>query len=572
MKSVLLLIVAIVSVILIPNRASLAFDMPLPCAENSTDSENSCWGKNPVEEITNAIWNYSSRTFAQIDSLAIQGLDRVTQATPAEAPLTGQVAGAKVIETESNPLDLITKLDSTGQTLDQLQLSYQRATSDIGLIGLKWDSLEAGEATTSLDETIALLDSPKEIDWLTKSWGWPELSAISSKSLLAKGSLVTVRNIIATSGMQPEAYANLKSALKSLEAIEQLVGEGVDVAGKPTLFGRYNQAQGVAREWNNQLVELDKLLRDEDKLAESEMQLATQDVLKRVLALNQIPNADLILSDQFHNKILGLIGLVNANKDLMAQDQGLTLTTTWLEEGSTTVVFKTLVTNPSPVSRQGVAIRYYLPAEIKNDDLIVDHSPEVTINLDADRHQYYVAGDLTVAAGDTRTVTVSTNDIWRVSKDQVASIRQQAAQLVQALENTSHYAQGVTLKSDIEVALDKIDTTQGTARTPEQRIIAFREGSLQLAIASEKLIQLQQVGDSLLMRSWHSLMAQEGSSAKWLGVVAVGLVLLASAAWALLHEDGNVVSDGKSTRRRGRPSLGPRQFQPFSEAIASSDL
>jgi len=47
---------------------------------------------------------------------------------------------------------------------------------------------------------------------------------------------------------------------------------------------------------------------------------------------------------------------------------GKTLNNTWLEIGS--IIFKTLATNPSKLISQNVDVKYYLPQEIKKEDIL----------------------------------------------------------------------------------------------------------------------------------------------------------------------------------------------------------
>ena len=567
MKSILPLIAVVVSVLAIPARAA-AFDIP-PL------------NKLTLDELTEAVWSYSSRTFGEIDSLTVKSLDRTLQGGNTDVPSSGQVAGVKeelpklddrpVVETSADhDQDLTTKLDSTGQTLDELKLNFQHATSDVGLIGLKWDSLAAADVTKSLDDTITLLESDHKLAGLIKSWGWLELGAIASQEVSVKGSLVTVRNIVGTAGMQPEAYTQLKSTLKTLEAIEGQIGEPADATGGATIFGRYKQTQDVVGQWNSQQGQLEQLLRDAASLSQNQLASSTEASRKQVFALNQIAHAEAALDTHPKNKILDLLGLVLANKALLAQDQGETLTRTWLEEGS--VVFKTLVTNPSPLGRREVAIRYYLPAEVKEADLL-GHDSAVAIQLDADKHQYYVTGNLTVAAGDTRIVLVRTADIWQISPERLASTRQQAAELVQSLANNPRYVHGVTLKSDIEVALNNIAALQSQVQTPEQKISAFRGAAGEWATVDAKLGELQQlVEPGSATTRWQSLVAGVNQpAAAWLVLVVIGLGLLAAAVRVFLP--GDAISTAKRRSPwRSKTRAQVRQFRPFSEAIASSDL
>lgn len=67
------------------------------------------------------------------------------------------------------------------------------------------------------------------------------------------------------------------------------------------------------------------------------------------------------------------------------------------------------------------------------------------------------------------------------------SLRTQAEDLFKPLNGTSYFAQGSTIKADINVSLDKVIELQKSAYTPESRIRAYREAMIEINGAERKI-------------------------------------------------------------------------------------
>jgi len=264
-----------------------------------------------------------------------------------------------------------------------------------------------------------------------------------------------------------------------------------------------------------------------------------EDLIKRVLAINKLPRASAVLSaktkdisaeKKIKNQLLSTKGLLMANKRLLANGEGKTLSATWLEEGS--IVVKTLVTNPSTVISQEVALKYYLPEEIKRQEDILEADDGLSVKFDTEKNQYYIEGKLTLKPGETKTVSVRLQDVWTLKQEQIDSLRKQAAELSRPLEKTSYFAQGVTLKSDIDVSLDRVEALIEEVITPEQKIKAYREAEIELAGVKTKMEKLQEL--VTMASGAGSLLGFVGGSqaiAVWgiIIVVAAGFIFLSLA-------------------------------------------
>lgn len=243
-----------------------------------------------------------------------------------------------------------------------------------------------------------------------------------------------------------------------------------------------------------------------------------------IAAINQIPNIDSLTSlininiekdKKIMNKLLAMEAILKINRSLL---EGLTtepVIKTWIEEGS--IIFKTLVYNPSN-EKKTVKIKYYLPSEFKKENLI-KKDEELIINFDPKENTYYYQGEIELKPQETRIFSIETEDVWKISKEEIVSLRHQAEQLFDPLKNTAFYAQGAVLKSDIDVGLDKVWLKLINAYTPEERIKAYREASVELAAVKEKIDSLK------------NLLAQTSSSRSLFGFIGG---VATTVSWAIV--------------------------------------
>lgn len=85
-------------------------------------------------------------------------------------------------------------------------------------------------------------------------------------------------------------------------------------------------------------------------------------------------------------------------------------------------------------------------------------------------------------------------------------MRNQAEKLSEPLKNTSYFAQGVTLTSDINASLDRALALQEST-TPEEKIKNYREAKIEINSATDKMTKLKE------------LVAQAGSIGTFFGFV-----------------------------------------------------
>ena len=188
------------------------------------------------------------------------------------------------------------------------------------------------------------------------------------------------------------------------------------------------------------------------------------------------------------NKVLAMQAVLEVNRVLLQETKQEPIIRVWLEEGS--IVFKMMLVNPSSIEKKIVPFKYYLPEEIKRENILkVDEALEV--NFDPKENSFYVSGEIPLSPKETKIMAVEVEDIWKIDKQMIESLRRQAATLFEPLKNTSYFAQASTLKADIDLNLDRAWMMVLNAYTPEMRIKAYREATKEISSAQAKIADLK---------------------------------------------------------------------------------
>jgi len=187
--------------------------------------------------------------------------------------------------------------------------------------------------------------------------------------------------------------------------------------------------------------------------------------------------------DYLTNKIIELKAMADINRQLLEKTANQPIVKVVMEWGS--VVIKFVIVNPSETT-QKIPFKAFLPKEVKQE-YIIDLGG-LTLNYDTSTEQYYVTSDITLEKGESVIRNVRIKDIWIISEDEVASLRKQAEELSNGLKDTSYNAQALTLKTDINTRLDKVERKQKENNaTPQDHILAYRENMEDMKAVQENL-------------------------------------------------------------------------------------
>ncbi len=484
-------------------------------------------------DISSAVWGFSGRTLSNFGDLVSDVWSNVSRSLTSlnagdedaidisdirstineNRLLLEQLVNEPIIqnfiEEEETP-DLGEKLEQTKSVANALYVNNQYLRSKASLLVTKWSGMNEKELLSNVMELSAMLgdegDSDNkgtifgQISWLNQAWGWDATEDIYQQAVAINDVLTGTQYRLGSYGKTSYAYSEISGLVNSIDRLETLVGDSADSSRQRTLFGKIKEIKDLADILENRREDIDNVLARWNSTESSDRASRISTLYNKILAINRLPKVSRVLGSSTYtdssdekslkNKLFSLKGLIQANETFLAKKAGSTIASTWLELGS--IVFKSLITNPSSLISQTVPLKYYLPLEVREED-IISTDEDLTVKYDAEKDQYYVEGEFTLAAGQTKTVSIQVNDIWVITEELVGSLRKQAEELSRPLERTSYFAQGVTLKSDIDVSLDKIIELQKVAITPEQKIRAYREADIELEAVYAKMDKLQEL-------------------------------------------------------------------------------
>ena len=256
------------------------------------------------------------------------------------------------------------------------------------------------------------------------------------------------------------------------DKIDNLSGLDSSISVILTKWGEYN-AEELSSKLNN--------IYDQVK------EVSTGDLSDSIDDLTNEVNDNLSESKSLQNKAIEIKAMIALNRSLI---ENKPVVKTFYEWGS--VVLKVVVANPSD-TKQTINFRSALPKEIRPDD-IVSKSDDLNLEFDAENDRWFASGSVELAGNKSETKFVEVRDIWKISDDEIASLRRESEDLSEPLKGTAFYAQSVTIKNDIASRLDKISLVQSQESiTPEEHILNYRENLVELETAKKNIESLKEL-------------------------------------------------------------------------------
>ena len=522
------------------------------CIDKSFEINEAVDSNPSTNDISSAVWGYSGRTLTGFNNLVsdiwgyatrklTSGENIVTTITSTNIEeikttsdetrlLLEQLVNKPIIENsfeEFTDFDLIGKIKDGQKVSNELYISILLAQSTIDRVTKDWGKLSNNQIVESISEVKEVLGEESDssssdtlfgrVNFLRDSFGYKEADLIYEDIQAVKDSLNFTQTTLAVNGqktvsLQKEFSSGstyLKSSEKSLAIINKRLKES---EGLSTLIDtNLNQAINVLGGWTT--------------MTEREKNESVDGLTKSTLSLNRVPKVSNVLSSVYENivgdkklknKLFSIRAILYSNKKLLANGSKAVLLTNWLEEGS--LVIKTLITNPSTLISQDVPLRYYLPKELKKED-VIETDAGVEVKYDTDQEQLYVEGNFILKPAETKTIKVRVEDVWTISEGEIDTLKAQSDSLIKPLEKSAFFAQGITLKSDIDISLEKARGLIKDGVTPEAKIKSYREAELEIISAEEKLEKLK------------DMVSQASSSGSILGFVGGSQAI---AVWGIV--------------------------------------
>ncbi len=140
---------------------------------------------------------------------------------------------------------------------------------------------------------------------------------------------------------------------------------------------------------------------------------------------------------------------------------------------SASMYINLVAVNASSDKTRELPLKYYLPQELKPEDVL--DPVGLQIDYDIDKGQYFVYGTLTMAPKESRTLRLEVRDVWRVTEEEIEVIKREIDGNLKRIADTDYYQRGVALRDEMLRKLDYIIQQQEEfSGNVERRIEEYR--------------------------------------------------------------------------------------------------
>lgn len=479
---------------------------------SANDIASAVWGYSGrtltgFNNIVADVWSYATRTLTSganitnVTNITTNDITQIKNTSTETRLLLEQLVNKPIVEnslTDVKDLDLSDRIKTSKTIANEINMNLSFVDTTVAKTNKDWNKLTDRQILDNLSDTKNIIGNETDssstdslfgrINFIRDTWGLKESDSLHEELKAIAETISFIQTGISSYGKSPAllkemsgAKAYILSSQKDLSLLSKKLDDADTLSS--VIDSNLSRVNNILGAWTSQSYLSYK----------NDIDVLTKDTV----AINKIPKGELVLEPSYSdvsgekklkNKVLGIQALLFANKKMLVAGPKVALLSNWLEEGS--VVIKTLITNPSTLISQTVPLKYYLPKEVKKEN-IIDSDAGTAISYDTEKDQLYVEGSFNLKPGETRTVKVRIEDVWQISVAEIDSLLKQTDELSKPLEKTAFFAQGITLKSDIEVSLNKAKDLVNDGTTPESKIKSYREAELEIVSAKDKIEKLK---------------------------------------------------------------------------------
>lgn len=477
-----------------------------------TGTENICLDKTfeisaTLSTLVSDIWASPNRSLSDFGNLITN-----IWSHPTRQLTTSTLENGTSLATTDSLASIGTSLATIESKIDSLQISVNSIQSDTTNILSKWSTYSVTDILNYVDSLETQLGNNTQtcsddttfgqIQCLIDKWGTDSASTIYTAANNAYTTATSLRSELNFNGKSTTAYDEIIAIKAYVDTIEGSIGSTADTSATASIFGRIKQVKEAVDAIDNSTLDLNDLLAKWGTYSATDIYDQVAALSTQVAAINTVSNVDNITNNNItqnvdlgdlRNQILAMRALLEVNRLQLEKIDNKPIIKTWLENGS--IIFKTLITNPSASVSQDVPFVYYLPPEVKETD-IIKKSDNLTIKYDTSKSALSATGDFKLKPRETLILEIEVEDIWSISEEKINSLRRQATELFTPLKKTSYFAQGTTLHSDIQASLDRIVEIQKPSKLPEEKIKDYREAQIELESVNKKMDSLKEIVSS----------------------------------------------------------------------------
>lgn len=138
-----------------------------------------------------------------------------------------------------------------------------------------------------------------------------------------------------------------------------------------------------------------------------------------------------------------------------------------------TMYINLVAVNASSDESRELPLKYYLPKELKPDDIL--DTAGLLVDYDIDQGTYFIHGTLKMQPKESRTIRVEVKDVWNISKEEIDLLKKEIDENLARIQGTEYYERGQALREEMLKKLDYVIAQQENfAGNVERRIEEYR--------------------------------------------------------------------------------------------------
>ncbi len=122
------------------------------------------------------------------------------------------------------------------------------------------------------------------------------------------------------------------------------------------------------------------------------------------------------------------------------------------------VAINFIAVNASETAAKEVDVKYFLPEELKPDDVL--NTGELDLGYDVDKGMYFVYKKMKFNSKESRTFKVLVKDVWRIEEEEINVLKNQVDENLKLLEGSENYQYAVKAREHLHQEVDYIYNQQ----------------------------------------------------------------------------------------------------------------
>ena len=509
------------------NGEYLCIDKTFEVTRGNLDTADAVWNNAGRTNFLTEIWNYSSDSLGSFGSKITSTLQHSTNTDDETSQtlvnleqskdllsgllsqnreLLDQLVNAPLIQNfipDENQVPLSEKVESASSAVNQAYSTTQTVKAMLTSLLSKWSTLTATKIDAELTTISGLLGTSADqtskntlmgaLNILLAGWENPIITTTADAAGSATTSLQTAHKVLFEDGLATSGFQDsLIESLAVINTLEGSIGSASDSIAATTLYGFLRKLEASADSFGTVETDIDSLIKTYDQFNSGEIADQLEKLQSRVLGNNQVRGAEKLLLDPINpdkphpkSTLYGLKAIIALNRSSLASSAKNPISLLWLQDQDGTMLVRGFIYNPSDgnLTRE---VKYLLPIEVLAQQ-VVGKSESLTVDYSTENAGMLATGNYSLSGKELVTFYVQFQDLWTLSSDDLDTYAKQANDLTNSWRRSAQYAQATSIKSDIEVTLDKMRIKLNGDKTPDARIQSVREAQLDLLTVQEKM-------------------------------------------------------------------------------------